>query len=355
MSDTPLVSVVTPVYNGEEFLSQCIESVLAQTYSNWSYVIVNNCSTDRTLEIAQSYAAKDSRIRVHSNSRFAPIIENHNIALRQISSESKYCKVVFADDWLFPDCISEMVKVAEMHSSVGVVGAYGLDGSRVLWGGLLYPSTFVPGHELCRKTLSTGLYVFGTPTSLLMRSDLIRGRKALYDETNLHADHAACYDLLQESDFGFVHQVLTFSRTRRESNNTFAKGMDSMILGEFTVLLKYGPTFLTAEELRARLDYVVDIYYGRLAQSLVRLRGKEYWNYHRDRLQAIGFAINRIRLALAVARKILTSLLHPRNSLTRALEYWPLRFKAIRNRKNQDQSPTAHSRTAQQQTRSVAP
>ena len=61
----PLVSVVTPVYNGADFLEECIESVLKQTYGNFEYLIVNNCSKDRTLDIALSYAQKDSRIRVH--------------------------------------------------------------------------------------------------------------------------------------------------------------------------------------------------------------------------------------------------------------------------------------------------
>ncbi len=54
-SEQTLVSVVTPVYNGEDFLVECIESVLRQSYSNWEYIIVNNCSTDRTLEIALNY------------------------------------------------------------------------------------------------------------------------------------------------------------------------------------------------------------------------------------------------------------------------------------------------------------
>ena len=96
----PMVSVVTPVYNGELYLRECIESVLAQSYQNWDYTIVNNCSTDKTLDIASEYAAKEYRIRIHNNETFVRAIENQNIALRRISSKSKYCKVIFADDSL---------------------------------------------------------------------------------------------------------------------------------------------------------------------------------------------------------------------------------------------------------------
>src|SRR6266404_5992434 len=141
IENQPLVSVVTPVYNGQEFLADCIESVLGQTYENWEYTIVNNCSTDRTLEIARSYAARDSRIHVHENQDFLPIIQNHNHAIRQISPYSKYCKVVLADDWISPDCIMKMVALAEKNPCVGLVGAYGLlgDGIHVIWRGIPFP------------------------------------------------------------------------------------------------------------------------------------------------------------------------------------------------------------------------
>src|SRR4051812_42714570 len=116
----PLVSIVTPVYNGEVHIRECIESVLAQTYQNWDYSIINNCSTDRTLEIAQEYAARDPRIRIHNNENFVRVIQNHNIAFRNISPNSKYCKMVAADDWLFPECIERMVDLAEQHPSVAI-------------------------------------------------------------------------------------------------------------------------------------------------------------------------------------------------------------------------------------------
>src|SRR5882762_4604970 len=132
-STQPLVSIVTPVYNGAEFLAECIESVLAQTYQNWDYTIVDNCSTDGTGEIARRYVAKDSRIRLHENQKFLRAIPNHNNAFRHISPNSKYCKVVFGDDWIFPECIEQMVAVAEEHPSIGIVSAYALEGKKVAW------------------------------------------------------------------------------------------------------------------------------------------------------------------------------------------------------------------------------
>src|SRR6266851_2770139 len=99
----PLVSIVTPVYNEAEYLAECIGSVLAQTYQNWDYTIVDNCSTDGSVEIAHRYAAKDQRIRILENQQFLHAIPNFNVALRQISPTSKYCKVVLGDDRLFPE------------------------------------------------------------------------------------------------------------------------------------------------------------------------------------------------------------------------------------------------------------
>ena len=117
----PLVSVVTPVYNGGQWLRECIESVLAQRYQNWRYTIVNNCSTDDSREIAADYARQDARLRVHDNPDFLPIIDNHNHAVALIEADSVYCKPLMADDWLYPECLQEMVGCAVAHPAVGLV------------------------------------------------------------------------------------------------------------------------------------------------------------------------------------------------------------------------------------------
>ena len=58
----PLVSIITPTYNCEDFISDTIESVINQTYKNWELLLVDDCSTDRTLEITNQWVRKDQRI-----------------------------------------------------------------------------------------------------------------------------------------------------------------------------------------------------------------------------------------------------------------------------------------------------
>jgi glycosyltransferase involved in cell wall biosynthesis len=313
----PLVSVVTPVYNGEKYLGECIESVLGQTYQNWEYVIVNNCSTDRSLEIAQSYAEKDARIRIHNNQEFVGREANENIAFRQISPASKYCKMVHADDWLFPECIARMVTVAETNPTVGIVGAYGLNDTSVSWDGLPYPSTVVPGREICRRTLLGGFYVFGTPTSLLIRSDLIRSREVLYNEANIHADNEACFDLLQNTDFGFVHQVLTYTRRHKEAATTFSEKFNTYLPGNLIILAKYGPIYLGNDEYEKCLKHYMKGYYTFLARSVFYQREKQILDYHKNSMRDLGYSFSWIKLLKALFSEMGNLLFNPKETLER--------------------------------------
>ena len=329
----PFVSVVTPVYNTEKYLGECIESVLRQTYTNWEYLIVDNRSTDKSLQIACAYAKQDSRIRVVENPEFLNIIQNWNNSLRQVSPQSKYCKIVHADDWLFPDCITQMVRVMEEHPNVGIVGAYRLEDAYVNLDGLPYPSEVVPGKEICCLTLMGGVYVFGSPTSLLLRSDMIRNRRDFYNVENIHSDTEVCYEVLRSSDFGFVHQVLTYTRRHNEAATSYSRRLTTFLPGKLTCLVKYGPVYLTKEEYEERLHQAMDEYYRFLAKNVFRRREKEFWEYHKFELQKLGIRISVARLSRYSSRYLMALL---QDNLLHPIEFASEIFGFIRNAVGKD-------------------
>lgn len=305
MSSFPLISIVTPAYNEEAYLSECIESVLSQSYTNWEYTIVDNASSDGTQAIARKYAEKDSRIRVRVNQRTIPALANLNLAMRDISPASRYCKMVLADDWIFPECLERMVAVATQYPSVGIVGAYGLVDPWVLWTGLPYPSHFTPGREVCRRRLLGGPYIFGSPTSLLFRSDLVRSHDPFFNESNIQADSEVCFELLKTSDFGFVHQVLTFVRERPQSRMEAARKLNTAAAGILHEILQYGPCYLSADEYRECVRTSLNKYYDFLASSWFQRKGGEFWRFHKSRLKEEGFEFKYRSLLLGLIRKTL--------------------------------------------------
>lgn len=307
----PLVSIVTPVYNGGQYLTRCIDSVLAQTYEHFEYIIVDNRSTDNSLEIAKKYAARDSRVRVFLNESFLEQLANFNHALRKISAESKYCKMVMADDWLFKRCIENMVGVGEMNERIGLISGYRLDENFVNCDGLPYGKNFSNGREICRRHLLEGISLFGSPTSVLYRSDVVRKRDPFFEEKSLHADTEACYEILNDVDFGFVHQVLTF--TRRDKLSTRGRTMDfnPSILDKFIIVNKYGQLYLDSREHQTLLKNVKRKYFGFLGRSVLRRKGKLFWEYHKKGLQTIGCRFSRVMLFKYVCWEMANLLLNP--------------------------------------------
>ena len=313
MTAGPLVSVLTPVYNGEPYLVQCLDSVLAQTYGRWEHVLVDNASTDATGEILQAYARRDPRIRVITNDRHVSVIPNHNIAARHVAASSRWCKFLSADDTLLPECLERMVALGEAHPTVGLVSAYQLQGIKVGLAGLPYPSPVTSGRTIARETLLGRLNVFGGASAHMVRADLVRARTAFYDEGNLHADFAACFDVLQSSDLGFVHQVLTFARPHRGSLTfSVARRLNTYLLGHVQILKQYGPVFLEPDEYVRLLRLRLDAYYTFLARALLTPDGREIWVYHRDGLRALGLPVSRTRLSRAMLQQVRRVVLSPR-------------------------------------------
>ena len=108
----PLVSVIMPVYNAEKYLSEAIESVISQSYSKWELLIVDDGSTDRSLEIINRYVKQDKRIQLFQNqtSKHGPGMAR-NYGMDQI--HGKYTYFIDADDWIEKDLLQDTVTMAE--------------------------------------------------------------------------------------------------------------------------------------------------------------------------------------------------------------------------------------------------
>jgi len=101
------VSILIPVYNREFLLGECIESALAQNYSNFEVIVVDNASTDKTWEVCQEWARKDHRIKIHRNSENIGPVRNWDRCIQEATGQ--FTKILFSDDKLMPDCTSKMV------------------------------------------------------------------------------------------------------------------------------------------------------------------------------------------------------------------------------------------------------
>ncbi|MBQ5473125.1 MAG: glycosyltransferase [Lachnospiraceae bacterium] len=107
-----MISIILPIYNTEEYLEKCLNSILAQTYQTWELIAVNDGSTDKSGEILDRYAAKDKRIHaIHQENGG----ESHarNVALRVAKGD--YIAFVDCDDWLEPKMYEKMIQTAEYY------------------------------------------------------------------------------------------------------------------------------------------------------------------------------------------------------------------------------------------------
>lgn len=124
MKASPLVAIYCQVYNTEQYLPQCIESVLSQTYSNFRFTLIDNASTDRSADILRDYAARDDRIRlIH-------MVENTRAiwlrtAWKEKNSEYDYLANIDSDDWWEPDYLEQLIFFLEQNDlDLAVTGTY---------------------------------------------------------------------------------------------------------------------------------------------------------------------------------------------------------------------------------------
>ncbi|OIQ22723.1 glycosyltransferase [Lacinutrix sp. MedPE-SW] len=137
MLEKDLISIVLPVYNGEKFISDSIKSCLAQTYSNIELIIVNDCSTDKTLEIIQSFKKKDNRVKLINNKTNLKLPASLNVGHK--AANGLFLSWTSHDNLYKANAIEELLKAMKnndtdlVYSDVDMIYSDGLFKREVLY------------------------------------------------------------------------------------------------------------------------------------------------------------------------------------------------------------------------------
>lgn len=151
MSNNPLISIIIPVYNCAKYLHKCVDSILAQTYTNLEIILVDDGSTDESVRICDELAQREQRIRViHQSNGGASAARNTGIK----AAKGEYISFIDGDDWVATTFIETLWKVSHKYQApIAVVGQYYVSASKTTHKNIL------PKNEM-EKLISTPAQVF---------------------------------------------------------------------------------------------------------------------------------------------------------------------------------------------------
>jgi glycosyltransferase involved in cell wall biosynthesis len=217
MNLSPLVSVLMPTYNYGRYLDEAIQSVLAQTYSNFELIVVDNNSTDNTEEIVNKYLG-DQRFSFHRNPRNLGLVGNWNKCVEYAKGE--YIKFLMADDKFKPELLSDFVDIMQRYPEVAIVTS-----NSEMFGARVKPriSNFIglqSGKELIFKCLKAGSgNLIGEPTTIMFRKkDLVKVGQFKSDFTCL-VDLNMWLRLLDCGDAYFIARSLSYFRVHNNQQS----------------------------------------------------------------------------------------------------------------------------------------
>lgn len=255
------VSICIPTYNYGRFITDAIESVLAQSFGDFELIVVDNCSEDDTRAIVESYARRDSRVSYHCNERNLGMVGNWNRCLELARCD--YVKILCADDLIEPRCLELSVRLLDADSRTTLVS-----GSRQLVSKELQPietlsysdhATVVEGTEVISRCLLHGNLI-GEPTAVLFRKSVAeRGFDVRYKQL---PDLELWFHLLEQGRFAFIQEPLCkFRQHEEQATKKFVQSLD-FLDDAFLLFREYmGKRYVTLSLLQKHLAQFNLVYY----------------------------------------------------------------------------------------------
>jgi len=229
------VSVIMPVYNSERFIAMAIDSILSQTYTNFEFIIIDDCSTDNTPKILENY--KDPRIRIVKNVKNLGLAESLNFGISL--SNGEFIARMDADDISLPGRFEAQVKFMQKHTEVGVLGT---QFSRIDENGKIIDTQKLPIKSEDIFCIFPHCCPIAHPVAMVRREIL---EKIQYRSDLLCAqDYELWGRLLYITKFANLPDVFLYYRVHNEQISTAKKNLQYSIASEvlYNFLIKLGVT-----------------------------------------------------------------------------------------------------------------
>ena len=168
----PTVSIIVPVYNAEDYITRCIESIISQEYTDFELLLVNDGSRDASGAICDAFASRDSRIQVIHKENTG-VSDSRNIAISQ--ARGTYIQFLDSDDWITPDATKLLVRSAkEYHCDLVIADFYRVAGERVSHKGDIEDDTVMTKEEFAAHMMENPAdYYYGVLWNKLYRRDIL--------------------------------------------------------------------------------------------------------------------------------------------------------------------------------------
>jgi len=234
----PLVTIITPTYNHEKFISQCIKSVLVQTYHNWEMIIIDDGSTDNTLDIIMEYVKNEKRIKIvthSSNWGIYRLAHTYNQALSL--SKGDYIAILEGDDFWPSYKLETQLNCFKKDNIILSWGVgYSIDADNKHLQKISYKKFFMnkkiysnnpPGIAL-RKLLFIN-YLIPSVTIMLRKKELLNIGGFKQPSNTHYVDYPTWLHLSLKGQFCFINKVLGYWRYHlsQSTSRLYAEQMES--------------------------------------------------------------------------------------------------------------------------------
>lgn len=281
MDNKPLVSILMTVYNRQQYIAQAIESVLASTYENFELIIVDDCSGDRSVEIAKAYEAKDNRVKVYMNEKNLGDYPNRNKAASLASG--KYIKYLDSDDLIYPHGLEVMVRAMEQFPEAVVGMSFeNYDGVNPL------PILMQPQESISYHFFHKGLLYQG-PSASIYRKDYFDAVGGFDVNYKVAADYHFNLRAASQHSIVFFHRDLIWWRQHEGQEIVVSNKHNDYIIFNYLIHKDILPKANVSDDLKQKILYNNEVLMARrFWKMLLSMKLKSYFFVSRKTSYNIG-------------------------------------------------------------------